>query len=209
MLTLEHVVSSYQRYAPWYDRLFGRVLEPGRQALCHTVAKVQPQTLLEIGVGTGLTLFNYPQDINIVGIDISEEMLKFAREKTAALNNPRIQLAAMDAENLNFADHSFDCVTLPYVLSVTPNPARLVAEMRRVCRVGGDIIIVNHFSGNGVWLTLEKLAKPFAAKIGFNSEFSYEQHIKAHDWTIQSVHQVNLFGLSKIIHIKNQAHHVS
>jgi len=92
--------------------------------------------VLEIGVGTGLTLGRYPRCAEIHGIDVSGQMLRRARRRIARLAGRRIHLVHMDAEAMAFPDGAFDCVTLPYVLSVTPDPWRLVAEARRVCRPG-------------------------------------------------------------------------
>jgi phosphatidylethanolamine/phosphatidyl-N-methylethanolamine N-methyltransferase len=104
---------------------------------------------------------------------------------------------------MSYADGQFDCVTVPYVLSVTPNPDRLVAEVRRVCRRGGTIVIVNHFSGSSFWRVFEALVRTMAEKIGFRSDFSFERHILAHDWQVLSMRKVNLFGRSRLVTIRN------
>ena len=197
------VRKTYRRYAPVYDRLFGKVLEPGRQALSKEVNALKPTSILEVGVGTGLLLAQYPAAARIVGIDISDEMLEIARQRARELPHMTIDLQWMDAEALTFADESFDCVVLPYVLSVTPDPDALVKEVRRVCRKNGTIIVVNHFSGSGTWLLLERLVRNVAEKIGFRSEFSYAEHVTRHGWEVISVRKVNLFGLSRLIVIRN------
>lgn len=202
-ITQADIKKSYHFYAPIYDLLFGAVLEPGRKVLCKEVRKLNPTSLLEIGVGTGLLLNKYPTNCKITGIDISEDMLMIAREKAKNLPQMDITLEIIDAEHLKFSDHSFDCVVIPYVLSVTPDPDTLVAEARRVCKKGGTIMILNHFSGKGFWYLLEKTVDGLAKKIGFRSEFSYESHILKYDWKITKVEQVNLFGLSKFILIQN------
>lgn len=198
-----HVVRTYRHYAPVYDLLFGRVLEHGRRALCEQVRSTSPETLLEVGVGTGLTLFNYPPATKVVGIDLSVDMLSHARSKASALAGQDITLMAMNGENLDFQDNAFDCITLPYVLSVTPDPKGMISELRRVCKPGGDIFILNHFSGSRFWWLLERLVSSAADKIGFRSSFHFHEHIEAHDWQIMSVRTVNLMGLSKLVHIKN------
>jgi phosphatidylethanolamine/phosphatidyl-N-methylethanolamine N-methyltransferase len=202
-ITEENVKKTYEKYAPIYDVLFGRVLEPGRRRLCELVGERQPTRLLEIGVGTGLTLFNYPDKTSVVGIDLSADMLEQAKSKMGALRSKQIELLAMDAENLDFDDASFDCVTVPYVLSVTPDPQKLVNELRRVCKPGGDIFILNHFSGERFWWLLEKMASSIAARVGFRSQFLFSEQIEVYDWTIVSVEPVNLMNLSKLVHIKN------
>ena len=202
-ITKSDVKKTYKFYAPIYDKLFGAILEPGRRALCNETHALQPGTILEIGVGTGLLLDNYPLKSHITGIDISDDMLNIAKKRAKKIGHARFHLEAMDAENLAFADNNFDCVVLPYVLSVTPNPEALISEARRVCKENGTIIIVNHFSGNGVWFLLEKLVKNLAEKIGFRSDFSYDTHILKHDWEISKLEKVNIFGLSRLIVIRN------
>lgn len=198
-----HVVRTYRQYAPVYDLLFGKILENGRRALCELVHSTAPETLLEVGVGTGLTLFNYPSATKIVGIDLSVDMLSHAHSRARTLTSQDITLLAMNGEDLDFQDNTFDCVTVPYVLSVTPDPRAMISELRRVCKPGGDILILNHFSGSRFWWILERLVSSAADKIGFRSSFHFHEHIEAHDWEIKSVRTVNLMGLSKLVHIKN------
>ena len=202
-VSLDNVISTYRFYAPLYDRLFGAVLEPGRREMLAVVNQIAPRSVLEVGVGTGLTMARYGKDAAFTGIDVSQDMLDIARARADAMPERAIELHQMDAERMSFADHSFDCVTLPYVLSVTPNPERLVAELRRVCRPGGTILIVNHFSGSRFWWLLERGVRSLAAKIGFHSDFDYNEHILKYDWEVVSAKKVNLFGLSKLVTIRN------
>jgi phosphatidylethanolamine/phosphatidyl-N-methylethanolamine N-methyltransferase len=200
--SLADVVRTYGAYAPVYDGVFGALLEPGRRALKRTVAALEPPRLLEIGVGTGLTLAGFPATTRVVGIDVSREMLERARQRAAALPGRDIELHEMNAEQTTFDDASFDCVVLPYVLSVTPSPQRLLREARRVCVPGGRIIVLNHFSGSPYWRLLEKLVQSAADRIGFRSDFDYDEHIGGHDWNVESVTSVNLLGLSKLVVIR-------
>jgi phosphatidylethanolamine/phosphatidyl-N-methylethanolamine N-methyltransferase len=197
------VIRTYRYYAPVYDRLFGAVLEPGRRALAQAVCALRPDSVLEVGVGTGLTLRHYPGATAVTGIDFSEEMIEIARRRAARLPERRIELLTMNAEAMDFPDRAFDCVTLPYVLSVTPDPGRLCAEIRRVCRKGGTILVLNHFSGSPYWWLLEKAVRIAGTKAGFRSEFSYEEQILRRDWQVRSVKEVNLLGLSRLVEIRN------
>ena len=197
------VLSAYRRYAPVYDRIFGGILDPGRRALAEAVARLEPASLLEVGVGTGLMLAQYPAATGVTGVDVSAEMLARARRRAALLPGRDIRLQMMDAEALAFPDDSFDCVTVPYVLSVTPQPHRLVAEVRRVCRAGGRILIVNHFSGGRFWWLLERIVRKMPGKVGFRSDFTLASHISNHDWNVEWMRDVNLLGLSKLVSIRN------
>jgi len=201
--TADGVAQTYDRYAPLYDRLFGRVLAPGRRAMTRAAAALKPAHVLEVGVGTGLTLEGYAPGSQVVGIDMSRQMLERARWRAAQLPGRDIHLLLMNAEHMEFGDDSFDCVTVPYVLSVTPNPARLVHEVRRVCRADGTILILNHFSGSRFWWLMERALRSMADRIGFRSDFSFEEHILAHDWRVESARPVNLFGLSKLVVLRN------
>ncbi|MEO8004584.1 MAG: class I SAM-dependent methyltransferase [Betaproteobacteria bacterium] len=202
-ITQSHVIRAYRHYAPVYDVLYGYVLDRGRFAMTQAVAALNPGALLEVGVGTGLTLARYPAESKVVGIDLSEEMLEVARVRRKRLNGRDVHLEVMDAEALSFEDNSFDVVTIPYVLSVTPNPDKLVAEARRVCRKGGTIFILNHFSGSRFWWPLERAVRPVADKIGFRSDFSFDDQILRYDWQVRSVKSVNLMGLSRLVEIGN------
>ena len=203
-ISTHDVVLAYRRYAPLYDLLFGAVLGPGRRRMARAVDALEPDSVLEVGVGTGLTLRHYPRRARVVGIDLSPDMLVRAHDVAQRLPERDISLHAMDAEALQFDDDSFDCVTVPYVLSVTPHPDRLVAELRRVCRPQGHIVIVNHFSGSRFWWLLERLVRPIADRIGFHSDFDYTRHVLSHDWHVQSSTPVNLFGLSRLVVIRNE-----
>ena len=130
-------------------------------------------------------------------------MLELARPRAREMPERSIALHAMDAERMHFADHSFDCVTVPCVLSVTPDPQRPVRELRRVCKPDGRIVILNHFSGGRFWWLLERAARSLADRLGFRSEFSFEVHILAHDGQVESVAEVNLMALSRLVVIRN------
>lgn len=202
-ISLDNVILTYRFYAPWYDRLFGAILQPGRTAMLEEVRALKPASVLEVGVGTGLTLCRYPDLSAFVGIDVSDDMLAIARQRADQLPGRDIRLMTMDAEKMDFPDGAFDCVTLPYVLSVTPDPDRLIAEIRRVCRKDGTIFILNHFSGSRFWWFLERAVRSLASRIGFRSDFAFEEQILKHDWQVRSVTKVNFLGLSKLVNISN------
>src|SRR5690242_17223623 len=146
-MELEAIKKAYRRYARLYDLYFGAVFQPGRKAVVQRMDCQSGQRVLEVGVGTGLSLPLYPKDAHVTGIDISPEMLERARTRLAreGIARPTIELHVMDAERMIFPDDSFDKVVAMYVVSVVPHPKRLVDEMRRVCKPNGEIFIVNHF----------------------------------------------------------------
>lgn len=200
----DNVISCYKRYAPFYDKIFGHILQPGRIAIINEINEILPENILEIGVGTGLMLPMYPANIPITAIDISTEMLARAKKKICSKRQSNINLLKVNGERLPFDDSSFSCIVLPYTYSATPNPEKMAQEARRVCKKNGTIIIVNHFSDfKSFWKILEKIATPFAKKIGFYSDFSYKDHINSIDWEIYKSYPVNLLNLSRLVVINN------
>lgn len=201
----DHVIAAYARLAPMYRWLFGRTLEDGRVVMGQEVRRIAPRRLLEIGVGTGLTLHHYPPETEIHGIDVSPQMLAHAELHAGRLNGRTIHLQLMDAEALRFPNAHFDCVTIPYVLSVTSDPNQLIREARRVCRPGGLILVLNHFSEGGFWQRLEVIAQLLGEKVGFRTGFRYDSVIASHDWRVLRNDPVNLLGLSRFVVLKNEA----
>jgi phosphatidylethanolamine/phosphatidyl-N-methylethanolamine N-methyltransferase len=168
----EAVTSSYRRWAPVYDRTFGVFTRPGRRL---AVAEVNRRggSVLEVGVGTGLSLADYGPHLRVTGIDFSDDMLARARAKVAErrLDNV-VELRQMDARHLDFPDARFDTVVAMHLVSVVPEPERVVAEMARVCRPGGQVLILNHFLHEGGALAAlgGKLA-PLADQLGWHPDF--------------------------------------
>jgi phosphatidylethanolamine/phosphatidyl-N-methylethanolamine N-methyltransferase len=169
---IEAVKAAYRRYARIYDVVFGAVLQPGRKAVLEALELKPGDRVLEVGVGTGISLPLYPRDVRITGIDVSREMLERARARVARAKLTNVDaLLEMDAEVMAFPDASFDKVVAMYVVSVVPRPAKLLEELHRVCRPDGEIFIVNHFqSENRVVGTLERILGKVSSQIGFDPE---------------------------------------
>jgi len=169
------VAETYRRYSAYYDRLFGWSLMPGRRLVMGAMAPQKGDRILEIGVGTGISLGMYPKNTRVVGIDLSPSMLDIAAEKSRRMGWGHVVLKRMDAERLSFSDRSFDVCVAMYVVSVTPRPDRLMAEMARVTKPGGRVFVVNHFTRPGTLLrAFEKVLEPLAPRIGFHSFFPIE-----------------------------------
>lgn len=200
------VISAYRRYANIYDLVFGPVLEPGRRRMVERMACKPGESVLEIGVGTGLSLRHYPASTHITGIDLSRDMLAKAsiRVKRAGWDN--VSLMHMDAQQLAFDDNSFDKVAVMYVASVVPDPDAMMREIRRVCRPGGDIYVVNHFSRKGHHLHwLENLAAPFSKLIGFRPLFPLTDFVTLTRLPLLEALPVNAFGYWTLLHLRNQS----
>jgi phosphatidylethanolamine/phosphatidyl-N-methylethanolamine N-methyltransferase len=166
------VRDAYRRWAPVYDYTFGAVSTAGRR---HAVEIINSGTghVLEVGVGTGLSLPDYKKHLDIVGIDLAPEMLDKARERVKTERLAHVSgLHEMDASNLRFADNSFDTVVAMYVITVVPDPQKVMLELARVTKPGGEVMLVNHFSQDqGVRGWVERQMAPFADLVGWHSVF--------------------------------------
>jgi phosphatidylethanolamine/phosphatidyl-N-methylethanolamine N-methyltransferase len=204
-MELQDTIRTYRLFAGPYDLVFGPVFHPGRKDAVRIANDRPGQRILEVGVGTGLSLPHFRADSEVTGIDVSAEMLAKARQRVARRNLTQVKaLLEMDAENLIFGDNSFDAVLALYVASVVPDPARFAAEMRRVCRPGGTIVVVNHFmSDNFVMHRIERQLAPLAGKIGFHADFSRDKFIEAGKLSVREIKPSNLFGYWKLLRCVN------
>ncbi len=193
---------AYRRYAGFYDALFGPILQPGRRAVIDALGCRPGEHVLEVGVGTGLSLPMYPGWVKLTGIDVSQEMLEKARRRVARRQLTNVQaLLEMDAEHMSFADGSFDRVVAMYVVSVVQHPERVMAELRRVCRPGGEILVVNHVrSGNPLLGAVEKGLAPLSAKLGWHPDFELAK-ITAAGGTLLEMSTVAV--LWKVLRLRN------
>lgn len=170
-MDLVSLEKTYDRYSSFYDLLFGVFFSPGRKKLIDNLQFGHDSSVLEIGVGTGASINLYPRQAKITGVDISEDMLRLS-EKRAQKAGRLVDLYTMNAESLEFPDNSFSHVVAMYVVSVSPDPAAIVAEMVRVCRPGGEVVILNHFSDDDSLVgKFEKAFAPFSSKLGFKPYF--------------------------------------
>lgn len=171
-MELEAVERSYARWAPIYDRTFGVATRVGRRRATALLSKLGG-SVLEVGVGTGLALRHYGLGVEVTGIDYSAEMLEKARSRVAAEGLRNVAaLCRMDARELDFPDESFDHVAAMHVISVVPEPERVMAEIARVVRPGGSVVIVNHFAREkGALALAERVAAPLADLLGWHSDF--------------------------------------
>ena len=176
-LRTEKVAEAYGRWAPIYDLVFGQVFARGRSAAIEAAERVGGR-VLEVGVGTGISLPQYSADIRLVGIDVSEPMLAKARSRVADLGLCNVDgLAVMDAERLDFPTGSFDAVVAQYVVTAVSNPEAALDEFLRVVRPGGEIILTSRIGAEaGFRGAVERLASPLANRLGWRTEFSWSRY---------------------------------
>lgn len=173
-MDLDSVRTSYARWAPVYDRTFGSITQAGRRRTVEYVNRGSG-SVLELGVGTGLALPHYASHLNVTGIDFSDEMLAKARDQVARGKLDHVsELRQMDARYLDFPDAYFDTVAAMHVLSVVPEPERVMSEIARVLKPGGKLVISNHFKAErGVLAGVERVIAPLANTIGWHSDFEF------------------------------------
>jgi phosphatidylethanolamine/phosphatidyl-N-methylethanolamine N-methyltransferase len=168
------VAKAYARWAPIYDMVFGKVFDSGRQSTI-AVADAIGGRVLDVGVGTGLSLSDYSPTTRLCGVDISEPMLRRAHERVRTLNLTNVEtLAVMDAKNLAFPDSFFDAVVAQYVITAVPDPEATLDDFIRVLKPGGELILVNHIGAESGPRKLFELAfAPLARRLGWRPEFPW------------------------------------
>jgi phosphatidylethanolamine/phosphatidyl-N-methylethanolamine N-methyltransferase len=196
----------YEVLARVYDDAFDWALGPGRRRAVELLPVRSGQRVLEVGVGTGLSLPYYPPGCHVTGIDISDAMLEQARERVEQLGRPEVDLRVMDARDLSYPDATFDHVLAPYVISVVPEPQKVMAEIRRVCKPGGDVVVVNHFrNGNRLIRFLEKQLTPISQWVGFRLDLPLEVVLETPDLETVGVERVNLCRLWHVLQLRRTA----
>ena len=168
------VEKAYARWAPVYDLVFGKVFAAGRQASIEAAEQVGGR-ILEVGVGTGISLPDYDRRNRLVGIDISAPMLKKAAERVAEFKLDNVEaLAVMDAKHLAFPDDFFDVIVAQYVITAVPDPEATLDEFVRVLKPGGEIVLVNHIGAESGLRKVGELAfAPVARRLGWRPEFPW------------------------------------
>ncbi len=168
------IARAYARWAPVYDLVFGAVFDRGRQAAIAAAERVGGR-ILEVGVGTGISLPDYARSHRLVGVDLSEPMLRKARERVIDHRLDNVEaLAVMDAEHLGLANNSFDVVVAQYVITAVPNPEKTLDEFARVLKPGGEIVLVNHIGAeSGLRQAFEQWFAPVARRLGWRPEFPW------------------------------------
>jgi phosphatidylethanolamine/phosphatidyl-N-methylethanolamine N-methyltransferase len=174
------VAKAYARWAPVYDFVFGKVFAPGRDAAIIAAELACGNgggRILEVGVGTGISLPDYARHNAIVGVDLSEPMLRKAHERVAEFKLTHVEsLSVMDAMNMALPDKSFDVVVAQFVITAVPNPEATLDEFARVIKPGGEIVLVNHIGAeSGPRYVFEACFAPLARRLGWRPEFPFKR----------------------------------
>ncbi|GAB4237942.1 MAG: class I SAM-dependent methyltransferase [Methyloligellaceae bacterium] len=199
------VREAYRRWAPIYDFTFGQIAEAGRRHAVEIINR-RKGSVLEVGVGTGLSLPCYKPHLEITGIDLSTEMLEKARERVRELGLTHVKaLREMDAAELEFPDGHFDTVVAMYVLTVVPDPEQVMAELERVCAPGGEVILVNHFSQeDGMRGFVEQRLAPLARRLGWRPVFPMERVMGRPELRLAEMRALRPLGLFTMLRFVKQ-----
>jgi phosphatidylethanolamine/phosphatidyl-N-methylethanolamine N-methyltransferase len=178
-LDKDDIAKAYGRWAPVYDLVFGPVFERGRRAAIVAAEQVGG-LILEAGVGTGLSLPDYSPTTRLVGVDISEPMLRKAQERVLALGLRHVEgLAVMDIEHLSLPDASVDVIVAQYVITAVPNPEATLDEFARVLKPGGEIVLLSRVGAEaGLRRALEQWFAPTARRLGWRTDFAWQRYAR-------------------------------
>src|SRR5262245_54311610 len=166
--------NAYAAWAPIYDIVFGAVFDQGRKASIEAAERIGGR-ILDVGIGTGISLEDFSPANRVIGVDISEPMLRRAHRRVIESNLAHVEgLAVMDAEKLGFPDNAFDVLVAQYVITAVPNPDATLDEFVRVTKPGGEIILVNHIGAeSGPRMLFEAAFAPVARRLGWRPEFRW------------------------------------
>jgi phosphatidylethanolamine/phosphatidyl-N-methylethanolamine N-methyltransferase len=175
-IDINTVAKAYARWAPVYDLVFGAVFAAGRRASIAAAARLGGR-VLDVGIGTGISLLDYPSRSRVIGVDYSEPMLRRAQQRVLRHALAHVEgLAVMDASRMAFPDNLFDAVVAQYVITALPEPETALDEFVRVTRAGGEIILINHLGAErGLRRSFEQGFAPIARQLGWRSEFPWRR----------------------------------
>lgn len=201
----ERLKGIYAFYSLFYDSVFGRLYAPGRLAAIRLMDIKPGDEILEVGVGTGISLPHYPRHARVVGIDISREMLAKAEERKAALGLSNVEIREMDAGRLDFPEGRFDKIIAAHVITVVPKPLKVLKEMKRVCKDGGEVYILNYVGASGgVVAWFERLFSPVRKALGLGEHVDFEALTREAGLSIEHWERVNILGLCCLIRCRKE-----
>lgn len=204
-MDLKKVERVYTAYASVYDHTFGKAFKQSRELAVRGLP-IQPGCqVLEVGVGTGEALPLYPDYCHVLGIDLSEGMLEHAHRRVERHQLSHVTLRRMDAGNMDLPDDTFDIVMAAYVVTAVPDFRKVVNEMIRVCKPGGRIVMLNHFSnGNKVIAAVEKLISPLCKHIGFRTDLALNTVLEGTSLIVASKKKMNPLRFWHLVECVNE-----
>ena len=195
-----HESKLYGEFAPLYDKIFGKIFYSRLERVIDDLGIPPGAQVLEVGAGTGTSFPAYPTHCNVTGIDLAPDMLARARQKIADNGWRHLKVIEMDALDLKFPDNSFDYVMAFHVVTVVPDPVRMIAEVKRVCKPSGKIVIVNHFTSDVPVLgTLTRSMDPLTRWLGWRTDLQLKPFIATTGLIIEKVYKINKSSLYTVV----------
>lgn len=195
-----HESKLYSEFAPLYDRVFGKIFYSRLERVIEDSHIPRGAKVLEVGAGTGTSFPAYPTHCQVTGIDLAPDMLTRARQKIAENGWTHIKVLEMNALALNFPDNSFDFVTAFHVVTVVPDPVAMINEAQRVCKPGGKIVIVNHFTSDVPVLgSVTRSLDPLTRWLGWRTDLKLKAFIETTNLTVERIYKISKASLYTVL----------
>jgi len=195
-----HESKLYSEFAPLYDRVFGKIFYSRLERVIEDLEIPPGAQVLEVGAGTGTSFPAYPTHCNVTGVDLAPDMLARARRKIQDNGWSHLRVMEMNALDLKFSDNTFDFVMAFHVVTVVPDPVRMMAEAKRVCKPSGKIVIVNHFTSDVPLIgSLTKAMDPLTRWLGWRTDLQLKPFIAETGLTVERVYKINKASLYTVV----------
>ena len=195
-----HESKLYSEFAPLYDKIFGKIFYSRLRRVIGDLHIPRGARVLEVGAGTGTSFPAYPRHCQVIGIDLAPDMLARAQGKIRENGWSHLKVMKMDALQLEFPDDSFDYVMAFHVVTVVPDPVRMVEEAKRVCRPGGRIVIVNHFTSDFPLLgSLTETLDPVTRRLGWRTNLRLRPFIESTELKVEKAYKISKLSLYTVL----------
>jgi phosphatidylethanolamine/phosphatidyl-N-methylethanolamine N-methyltransferase len=200
-----HESKIYSEFAPLYDKIFGKIFYSRLEQVIENLDIPRGAKVLEVGAGTGTSFPAYPTHCEVVGIDLAPDMLARARQKIADNGWAHLKVLEMNALDLKFPDNTFDYVMAFHVVTVVPDPVRMITEAKRVCKPGGKIVVVNHFTSDFPLLgSLTESLDPLTRWLGWRTDLRLKPFIETTNLSVERVYKLSKASLYTVLLSKNE-----
>jgi len=201
----ESIDRVYSVFSGFYDIVYGRFFHKSRAEAVRLLEVQAGDQVLEVGIGTGLSLGYYPKSSFITGIDFCAPMLEKGKKRVIENGLKHVELRQMDAMKMDFKDNQFDAVFAAYVISTVPDPRQVLSEMIRVCKPLGKIVLLNHFqNGNRLISSCERAISPLCRRLGFRADLPLSALLEGTPLLVEQVGAVKPLNYWKVVQCTNR-----